>query len=276
ANGYLVRVDEGQTLRLAEVAVLDAPPASEGVESQLARLTTEDERAGAERVAGWHARMQAADSAAPLADAPAPPTPTPSPAPPATAPPVPTDKDRPEKKEAPAAEAEPTKAKAERRAELEAKLREDSAVLGLLKSSGGDVAATLKPPREQVEVKRDGGPAGGRQVGPPGKKPARGPEPGRAWRLGTVRQIAPSVGTAPAEVVSRLRSTFGPGPLADCLAASFAGTPLVRLALRVEGGQVVEVEVVGGAATPACLGQLRALRLPGPAVARYLLEVSPR
>jgi hypothetical protein len=281
-NGYLVRVDEGQTLRLAEVAVLDAPPASEDLETQLARLTSEEERAGAERIAGWHARLQAADSVAPLADAPAPPPPSPSPSAEAQAPPG--DQDQAEKKEESAAKAEPEKAKAVagRHAEIEAKVREKSAGLGLLESSGGQgggvdaVAGTLGPPREEVEIKRDSGPEVGGELEAHARRPGRGRESGRVWRVGTVRQTAPTVGLAPAEVASRLRSTFGNKPLAECLEASFAGTPLVRLALQVEGGKVVRVEVVGGAATPACLGQLRALRLPGPAAARYLVEVVPR
>ncbi len=281
-NGYLVRLDGGQTLRLAEVAVLDEPPASESIEAQLTRMTTAEERAGAERIAGWQADMQAADSVAPMAVEVARDAPGPEAEEEAAAE---GQGDRQagtaeEKKATEVAEQAPAKmAEAARKQELR-ELAAERGVLALLRKKDGEEGAVADALGVKGSLPGPSGSGGGSKdvatARPPRAKPAL-PAPAPApWVLGTVRQTAPAVGLAPAEVVSQLRTALAGQAFVACLGESFPGAPLVRLALQVEGGAVVAVEVLGGAVTPACLGRLRGLRLAGPPASRYLLEVRPR
>lgn len=98
-NDWLVRVDEDLELAVSDIVLLDAPRAERSIDDQLDDLLYPDERESmpgidrAERVAGWHARLTAAqappsldyeadDLVAPsssFAPSPAPPPPAPAP-----------------------------------------------------------------------------------------------------------------------------------------------------------------------------------------------------
>lgn len=62
-NGHLVRIDEELELPVERLALLAAPRARAGLRAQLDRLLTEEERrAGAQRIAGWEARLSAGEA----------------------------------------------------------------------------------------------------------------------------------------------------------------------------------------------------------------------
>jgi hypothetical protein len=255
-NGYLVRLDEDTRLGLAEVVLLDAPPARVGLQEQLSRLMTSEELARGERLAGWHARMRAADSAAPLPVA-------------STAAAEEVD----EKAQVPGRKSAPKSLK-----EMPAEARSQ----GLLGKVGGGEARP--PPAEsraaestkdvvpvprpaivsQVSPAPGGGPAGGAQQEE--SEPTQGDLPAvRSEEVDKVlaanetdaaaRLLLPEGGAVPEPLMDLLGDQAWLACLKAVLAELPAGARPARLAILVEvrGERIRRLRLGGGLPSPACL-----------------------
>jgi hypothetical protein len=68
-NNYLTRIDEEVVLKASDIVMLNAAVTTESFEHQLERLLSKKEREKGERIAGWHARLHAAQTIPPQAAA---------------------------------------------------------------------------------------------------------------------------------------------------------------------------------------------------------------
>lgn len=221
-NEQLVRIDEDLSLAVARIVVLDAPPAPLNAQAQLAQLVDPRERtvipgyAQAERVAGWHARLTAAEAPAATRSAPAaaaaPPPGGGGGAAPASAPPPP-----PVAAPAPAPPPAPKVAKP-----APSKKVAPGAGPRLDRAPAAMAPAAMPPP----------------------------PPPAPAEEAASADDAAPAALTA-----ESLPSLFS-GELGACMADWSAGLPVrlstVDVIVRVEGDQITRVLFDGGLHAPAC------------------------
>lgn len=256
ANDYLVRVDAGVALRIKDIVLLDAPHAGEGLAAQLDRLLTKDEQRQGERIAGWHARLTAAETVPPQAAA--------KEAEEAIARKIETRRSMPEA-------AAPTR----RKAPSASRSREQTGTATIEKVEAENRAAVKMAADKTAQAAKAKG--AGRGLGQPPAGKTAAPQ---SWRSRVDDVERTEQGLAPELLVKML----GDQKLLACLKQALASLPAavrpgaVELRLEVAGHQIVRLVLGGGLRPPACLAAqsdayLHQKTKVGPAAGWLIFEV---
>lgn len=235
ANDHVVRIDAELELAVGELVMLKAPPSRTPPGAQVTGLLYPDEIgrlgasvAAAERVAGWHARLTAAQAPTGVVRGGAEPDAESSKemeeedAPTAAAPPPPPPGGVPIANESSGASAKPRQTVSSKRKQEE-------------RASTSSPARPAPPPK----------------IAPPAEPPQAVPADETSRAVYGDAEVAPGVSLAELEV------RFGPaGDLRECVASWSASLlvplPAVDIALRVRDGKIERAVPQGGLRLPAC------------------------